>query len=122
MAVTIVSVDELQRLWDENHVSEKRKAGVFSEIIAHRAEPDDPSMKGTMQSVIIKLLTASGRHIGTLHEIIYLGPADASPHSHPKDYTLRDCSRVRIAHKQEFVPQPRKRRQRRRAARPEDLN
>ena len=37
-------------------------------------------------------MTANDRHVGTLHEIVM--PDGAVPHSHPKDYTRRDCSRV----------------------------
>lgn len=43
-------------------------------------------------SRIVKLMTANDRHVGTLHEIAM--PDGAVPHSHPKDYTRRDCSRV----------------------------
>ena len=39
------------------------------------------------------MLTFNGQHIGTIHEIV--APDGAILHSHPKDYTLRDCSRVR---------------------------
>jgi hypothetical protein len=44
-------------------------------------------------SVIVKLVTPNGQHIGTFHEIRM--PDGSVPHSHPKDYTKRDCSRVR---------------------------
>ena len=61
---------------------------VLRPIIVHR--------RGTRYaggvSRIVKLMTANNRHVGTLHEIAM--PDGAVPHSHPKDYTRRDCSRV----------------------------
>jgi hypothetical protein len=102
LAIRIVSAEELQRLWDENHVSEKREAGVFTEIISEPIEAGDPRYAGQF-SVIIKLLTPNGYHIGTIHQIVDANGnvlTDRHP-PHPKDYTLRDCSRVRTVHRQE---------------------
>ena len=57
----------------------------------HRTPARDPRYAGGV-SRIVKLMTANDRHVGTLHEIAM--PDGAVPHSHPKDYTRRDCSRV----------------------------
>lgn len=46
-------------------------------------------------SRIVKVMTLNGRHIGTVHEVVM--PGGEVPHSHPKDYTRRDCSRVRLS-------------------------
>lgn len=87
-----VTLAELVALWEENGMSAKRAAGIVSEIIGHREPATNPRYHGG-ESFVMKLLTPSGQHIGTVHEIVM---SDGSiPHSHPKDYTLRDCSRVR---------------------------
>ena len=83
----------MQRLWDANHVSQKRAAGLLVEIIAGSVAANNPAYSGA-RSIIVKLLTQHGRHIGTVLEIVY--EDGRMPHSHPKDYTLRDCSRVRV--------------------------
>lgn len=70
----------------------KRASGLLHEVIAHQEAATNPAYEGGV-SVHVKLLTSNGRHIGTIHEIRM--PDGAVPHSHPKDYTLRDCSRVR---------------------------
>lgn len=43
-------------------------------------------------SHIVRIFTPAGRHIGTLHEIVL--PDGSVPHSHPKDYTMRDCTKI----------------------------
>jgi hypothetical protein len=79
-------------LWVENAVDEKRQRGVFIEIIARRDPATNPRYIGG-ESRYVKLLTSTGWHVGTVHEIVL---ADgALVHIHPKDYTRRDCSRVR---------------------------
>ena len=74
-------------------MSEKRLSGAFIEIIVHERPAHNPAYAGG-SSRIVKLLTRSGQHVGTVHEIVM--PDGTAPHSHPKDYTLRDCSRVRV--------------------------
>ncbi len=91
-SIRVVNLDELQRIWNHSRMPEKRTEGVFVEVIAHEAPAGDPRYHGGT-SVIVKLLTANGRHIGTAHEIVM--PDGSVPHSHPKDYTNRDCSRLR---------------------------
>ncbi|MCC6381229.1 MAG: hypothetical protein IT304_01915 [Dehalococcoidia bacterium] len=71
----------------------KRAAGTFMEIVAHDAPASNPLYRDG-RSRIVKLITRGGQHVGTVHEIVM--PDGAVPHSHPKDYTLRDCSRVRL--------------------------
>ncbi len=71
---------------------EKRASGILTDIIVHRAPARDPRYL-TGESLIIKVFTPTGQHIGTVHEVML--PDGTTPHSHPKDYTLRDCSRIR---------------------------
>ena len=70
----------------------KRAAGVFLESIVHRTAAVNPRWIGG-EARIVKLITANGQHIGTVHEVATAEGEVA--HSHPKDYTRRDCSRVR---------------------------
>ena len=90
----MIPLDQLQQLWDDNRVSQKRLAGILIEIIARAGPATNPRYQGGT-SRYLKLLTPSGYHIGTVHEIVM--PDGAVPHSHPHDYTLPspDCSRVR---------------------------
>ncbi len=70
----------------------KRALGILTEDIVHRTVATNPRWVGG-EARIIKLLTVTGQHIGTLHEVV---TAEGEVvHSHPKDYTRRDCSRVR---------------------------
>jgi len=73
-------------------MDEKRSSRLLIEQIVHQTPAGDPRYVGGVSN-IVKLVTASGQHIGTFHEIVM--PDGSAPHSHPKDYTLRDCSRVR---------------------------
>ena len=70
----------------------KRRAGMFLELIVHRTAARDPRWIGGAAR-IVKLVTAKGQHIGTMHEVVTA--QGEVVHSHPKDYTRRDCSRVR---------------------------
>jgi hypothetical protein len=81
----------MEPIWVENDLARKR-ATVFTEIIAHGDPEGDPRWRGG-RSVYVKLLTAKGFHIATLHETVL--PDDSVPHSHLHDYTFRDCTRVR---------------------------
>ena len=71
----------------------KRAEGIFREVIVHQSRAGDPRFLGGI-SRIVKLITVSGQHVGTVHEIVM--PDGTIPHSHPKDYTRRDCSRLRL--------------------------
>ena len=71
---------------------QKVAAGLLYETIVHRVPAGDPRWP-TGESRIIVTRTHNRQHIGTRHEIVL--PDGSVPHSHPKDYTLRDCSRVR---------------------------
>ena len=75
-------------------MSGKRTEGIFREVIVHQNTAGHPRFTGGI-SRIIKLITVNGQHIGTLHEIVM--PDGSVPHSHPKDYTRRDCSRLRLS-------------------------
>ena len=85
-------------MWNDASMDEKRAARVLFEIIAHSTAALNPAYAGG-DSIIIKLLTPGGQHIGTVHEIHL--PDGSVPHSHPKDYTARDCSRYRVANESE---------------------
>ena len=96
--ISIVSAEELDRLWSDNQMTEKRTASVLIESITWQGRAGDPKLLG-VTSRIVKLLTAKGRHIGTIHDIV---SSDGTiTESHPHDYTFRDCSRVRRKQKQE---------------------
>ncbi|HET6636264.1 MAG TPA: hypothetical protein VFH77_14695 [Streptomyces sp.] len=92
--IAVVSHAELERIWDENAMSQKLRTGLLIEIIVPQGPAKNPRYAGGA-SRIVKVRTPSGQHIGTLHEIV--GPSGDILHRHPHDYTLRDCSRVRIA-------------------------
>ena len=79
----------------------KRQSSIFTEIIAYRAPAGDPALPGVW-GIIVKLLTPNGRHIGTVHDIVNEDKGTVLD-SHPHDYTLRDCSRVRRIQKQEVA-------------------
>ena len=66
----------------------RRADGALCSMIVHERAATNPAYAdGT--SRIVKLLTANDQHIGTVHEIVLLD--GTVPHSHPKDYTRRDC-------------------------------
>ena len=88
----VTTLEELERICEAEGVQGKRSAGILSDIIAYSAPARNPSYAGG-ESLILKVMTPNGRHIATWHEIRM--PDGAMPHSHPKDYTRRDCSRVR---------------------------
>ena len=69
----------------------KRENGTLRSIIVHERPATNPAYVGGT-SRIIKLLTANNQHIGTVHEIVLADGTVA--HSHPKDYTRRDCERI----------------------------
>ncbi len=88
----VTTLQELERICLEEGVQAKRAAGILSDIIAYSAPARNPTYAGGA-SLILKVMTPNGRHIATWHEIRM--PNGSIPHSHPKDYTQRDCSRVR---------------------------
>ena len=69
----------------------KVAAGTFVEALTGSTATNPRYAGGT--SYILVLKTTNGHHIGTIHRIVM--PDGSIPHEHPKDYTLRDCSRVR---------------------------
>ncbi len=83
--------DEFEREWADNGMAAKRAGGLLRSVIVHETPATNPDYTGGT-SRIIKLMTANNRHIGTLHEIVTLD--GTVPHSHAKDYTRRDCSRI----------------------------
>src|SRR5687768_11893994 len=88
-----LSRPEFDHLWISNRVLEKLGEGLLIESVADDVPASNPRYAGG-RSQIIKLSTTAGWHIATLHRIVM--PDGSIPHEHPKDYTLRDCSRVRI--------------------------
>lgn len=83
----------MERAWLENEVDRKRREGILISIIVHPSPATDPRYSGGT-SQYVKLMTPDGQHIGTVHEVVM---SDGTvPHSHPKDYTRRDCVRMRI--------------------------
>ncbi len=92
LAVEVIHLSILERICLDEGIQAKRAAGILSGIIAHSAPARNPIYAGG-RSVIVKIMTPRGQHIATWHEIRM--PDSSIPHSHPKDYTRRDCSRVR---------------------------
>lgn len=83
--------DEFDLLWNSGRMPDKVSAGLFEER-AKETPATSPRFTGG-RSLIVKLVSPNGFHIGTLHRIVM--PDGSVPHEHGKDYTLRDCSRVR---------------------------
>jgi len=94
VVIEVVPFAELDALWAANEMDRKRASGMLLESIVHRAAARNPRWLGG-EARIVKLITANGQHIGTVHEVVTT-EGDAV-HSHPKDYTRCDCSRVRAA-------------------------
>ncbi|MEP6870660.1 MAG: hypothetical protein ABI939_02295 [Anaerolineaceae bacterium] len=92
--IKATNLEDLTAIWADNAVDEKLAAGLLNSITAADARTTNPLYAGA-RSRIIKVLAPKGRHIGTYHEI--LAPDSSILHRHPKDYTLRDCTRVRLA-------------------------
>jgi hypothetical protein len=92
--IEVVSLQEIVWLWDDNRLDAKLADGTLYTIVA----ADDPAVNplyGRGRSRIVKVYTQNAQHVGTFHEIVL--PDGSVPHRHPKDYTRRDCSRVRVA-------------------------
>jgi len=92
--IRITNLEDLAAIWADNAVDEKLAAGLLNSITAADARATNPVYAGA-RSRIIKVLTPKGRHIGTYHEIVAVDSSIL--HRHPKDYTLRDCTRVRLS-------------------------
>jgi hypothetical protein len=90
--VPMIPRPEFDALWAEGDMPAKIAAGAFVEIIDETPATNPRYAGGS--SLIIVLRTTKDFHIGTIHRIVM--PDGSIPHEHPKDYTLRDCSRVRI--------------------------
>lgn len=90
--VQIIPRADFDLLWAENGMAAKVAMRVFLESSKGSPAKNPKYAGGTSQ--IVKLETTNGQHIGTIHRIVM--PDGSIPHEHPKDYTLRDCSRVRI--------------------------
>ncbi len=89
----VISEAAFYALWAENRMNAKREAGLLTVVVADEVLATNPAYAGG-RSRILKLETRAGQHLGTVHEIV--GTDGAVLHSHPKDYTRRDCSRVRM--------------------------
>lgn len=101
MAIEVISSATLNTLWESNGVSDKRESGALTSRVAYRSSATNPEYRGG-ESRIVVLTSPNGHHIGTVHEIVM--PDGSIPHSHPKDYTRRDCSRVRAPEWHETLP------------------
>ena len=86
-----LSRSQLEREWADNGLPAKRAGGILRAVIVPERAATNPAYPGGA-SRIVKLLTANNQHIGTIHEIVL--PDGSVPHSHPRDYTRRDCERV----------------------------
>lgn len=91
--IDVLSASELETLWATAAVDAKIASGTLHTIIVATAPATNPIYFGGT-SRILKVLTPNGQHIGTVHEIE--APDQGVLHRHPKDYTRRDCTRVRL--------------------------
>lgn len=91
----------MDRIWAENAVDRKRREGLLVAVIVNPSPARNPRYSGGV-SHFVKLLTRNSQHIGTLHEIVL--PDGTVAHSHPKDYTRRDCVRLRIPAEPDEAP------------------
>ena len=89
----MVPMTEIGEVWADNDVDGKLAAGVLRLIVVHESVALNPMYSGG-RSQIVKVFTPNERHIGTFHAIVM--PDGSVAHRHPKDYTLRDCSRIRV--------------------------
>ena len=89
----MISRPEFDFLWNDGDMPAKIVAAAFTEQVLRDTPATNLKYEGG-RSLLVKLVTANDRHIGTIHRIVM--PDGSIPHEHPKDYTLRDCSRVRI--------------------------
>lgn len=99
--IEVISQTELDALWAEGAVDAKVANGSLHTIIIV-TEPAKNRLYHGGTSRIVKVRTANGHHIGTFHEIEV--PGSGILHRHPKDYTRRDCSRVRCPGEVEHQP------------------
>ncbi len=88
----VTTLQELEQLCEAEGIQAKRASGTRTDIIAYSAPARNPAYAGG-ESLILKVMTPNGQHIATWHEIRM--PDGSIAHSHPKDYTRRDCSRMR---------------------------
>ena len=72
VVIEVVPSAELDALWAANAIDRKRASGMLLESIVHRAAARNPRWIGG-EARIIKLITASGQHIGTMHEVVTAG-------------------------------------------------
>jgi hypothetical protein len=91
--VPMIPRPDFDSLWGVGDMPAKIASGKFREQVLRDTPATNPKYLGG-RSLLIKLVTDRENHIGTIHRIVM--PDGSIPHEHPKDYTLRDCSRVRI--------------------------
>ena len=92
--IEVLSFPELEALWLESAMEAKIASRVLNTVIVATSPATNPLYSdGTSRIVVV--LTQRGQHIGTFHEIEV--PGRGVMHRHPKDYTRRDCSRVRLS-------------------------
>jgi len=89
---SILSRAEFDAVCTENHVREKAESGKLVGEIRHDVVATNPRYPGGRSQIVV-FKTVRGQHIGTVHRIVM--PDGSTPHEHGKDYTMRDCSRVR---------------------------
>ena len=85
-----VPAEALERLWLDNDMPRKRTEGALREVKVYESEARDPRLRG-VRSLIYKLLTPSGQHLGTVHDIFNADGSLRECHIH--DYVARDCAK-----------------------------
>jgi hypothetical protein len=104
-SIVVVSLAALVSECEANGITAKRAAGILSEEIAAPSAARNPRYAGGV-SHYVKVKTPGGIHIATYHEIVM--PDGTVAHSHPKDYTRRDCSRIRADSEPDPLESPRR--------------
>src|SRR5690606_25352980 len=98
----IISQEELDQLWAENDVAAKRASGDLIDVpTGYESKPGDPTLRGA-RGPFVTLMTPSGQHIGTIHEVFK--PDRSFWHSPPHDYVDHDCQKWKRPVKEPPLP------------------
>ena len=92
----VISLTDLEMLWHDAGVDAKVDTeALYLELIDLEDTPaTNPRYEGGLSRFYLVKTSSHHRHVGTIHRIEM--PDGLVPHSHPHDYTRRDCSRCRV--------------------------
>lgn len=88
----------LAEAWATNAVDSKRARGLLRDIVAAAKAARDPAYEGWRMRYV-KVVTLNNRHAGTFAE--FVDRAGTVVQRRIRDYTFRDCRRIRCKHKAE---------------------